>query len=211
MHLGALDLYGMQRTLRQRNARQSLVAILAALGAGCSTSPAPTPVPRPVPASTARPTAPPPAAAAAPAVNVEAVADELFDRTNTARRNAGLAGLLRSVNLMAAAQLQAEQMVKAGRMAHELAGQDYPTLKSRFAAVQYAARAAGENIAEGQRTAPDVVAAWMDSLKHRTNILSRDYTELGTGVAAARNGRLYFVAVFARPGTPTPARAARPD
>jgi uncharacterized protein YkwD len=154
---------------------------------------------------------PPPAAAPAPAVNLEAVADDLFDRTNLARRNAGLTGLSRSVNLMAAAQLQADQMVKAGRMAHELAGQDYPTLKSRFAAVQYSARAAGENIAEGQRTAPDVVAAWMDSSKHRTNILSKDYTELGTGVAAARNGRLYFVAVFARPGTPTPARAARPD
>jgi uncharacterized protein YkwD len=51
----------------------------------------------------------------------------------------------------------------------------------------------------------------MDSSRHRANILSRDYTELGTGVAAARNGRLYFVAVFARPGTPPAARAARPD
>jgi uncharacterized protein YkwD len=203
----------MQRRIRHRNSRQWLLVVLATLGAGCSTSPAPAPPPAPVPVpvGTSRPVTPPPAAAAAPAVNLEALADDLFDRTNTARRNAGLTGLLRSVNLMAAAQLQAEQMVKAGRMAHELAGQDYPTLKSRFAAVQYAARAAGENIAEGQRTAPDVVTAWMDSTKHRANILSKDYTELGTGVAAARNGRLYFVAVFARPGTPTPARAARPD
>jgi uncharacterized protein YkwD len=144
-------------------------------------------------------------------VNLEALADDLFDRTNMARRNTGMTGLLRSVNLMAAAQLQADQMVKAGRMGHELAGQDYPTLKSRFAAVQYQARAAGENLAEGQRTPVDVVAAWMDSSKHRANILSKDYTELGTGVAAARNGRLYFVAVFGRPGTPAAARAARPD
>jgi uncharacterized protein YkwD len=200
----------MQHRIRHRNSRQWLLVVLAALAAGCSTSPAPAPPPAPVPVGTSRPVTPPPVAAA-PAVNLEALADDLFDRTNTARRNAGLTGLLRSVNLMAAAQLQADQMVKAGRMAHELAGQDYPTLKSRFAAVQYAARAAGENIAEGQRTAPDVVTAWMDSLKHRANILSKDYTELGTGVAAARNGRLYFVAVFARPGTPTPARAARPD
>jgi uncharacterized protein YkwD len=146
-----------------------------------------------------------------PAVNLEALSDDLFDRTNTARRNAGLTGLARSVNLMSAAQIQADQMVKAGRMEHELSGQDYPTLRSRFAAVQYAARAAGENIAEGQRTPAAVVTAWMDSSKHRANILSKDYTELGTGVAMARNGRLYFVAVFARPGTPAPARAARPD
>lgn len=202
----------MRQRIRQWTSRRSLLLLGAALGAACSTRPAPAPPPAPVPVGTSRPVTPPPTAAVpAPAVNVEAVADDLFDRTNLARRNAGLTGLARSVNLMAAAQLQAEQMVKAGRMAHELPDQDYPTLKSRFGAVQYAARAAGENIAEGQRTALDVVTAWMDSSKHRTNILSKDYTELGTGVAAARNGRLYFVAVFARPGTPTPARAARPE
>jgi uncharacterized protein YkwD len=201
----------MQHSIWQANSRWSLVVALLALAAGCSTRPAPAPPPAPVPVGTSRPVTPPPAAVAAPAVNLEALSDDLFDRTNTARRNAGLTGLLRSVNLMAAAQLQADQMVKAGRMDHELSGQDYPTLRSRFGAVQYAARAAGENIAEGQRTPAAVVAAWMDSSKHRANILSKDYTELGTGVAAARNGRLYFVAVFARPGTPTPARAARPE
>jgi uncharacterized protein YkwD len=201
----------MRRTLWQRISKRSFLIILAALGAGCSTSPAPVPPPpAPVPDNPSRPVVRP-ATPAVPAVNLEALADDLFDRTNMARRNTGMAGLLRSVNLMAAAQLQADQMVKAGRMAHELAGQDYPTLKARFAAVQYQARVAGENIAEGQRTPLDVVAAWMDSSKHRANILSKDYTELGTGVAAARNGRLYFVAVFARPGTPVPARAARPD
>jgi uncharacterized protein YkwD len=201
----------MQRRISQRNPGWSLLVALLALGAGCSTTPAPAPPPAPVPVGTSRPVTPPPAAVVVPAANVEALADDLFDRTNMARRNAGLTGLLRSVNLMSAAQIQADQMVKAGRMEHELPGQDYPTLRSRFAAVQYAARAAGENIGEGQRTPAAVVAAWMDSSKHRANILSKEYTELGTGVAAARNGRLYFVAVFARPGTPTPARAARPE
>ena len=201
----------MHRRIRQWNPRWSLLVLLSALDVACSTSPAPAPPPAPVPVGTSRPATPPPVATpAAPAVNLEALADDLFERTNMARRNGGLTALARSVNLMSAAQLQADQLVKAGRMEHELSGQPYPTLKSRFAAVQYAARAAGENIAEGQRSAPQVVAAWMDSVKHRGNILSKDYTELGTGVAAARNGRLYFVAVFARPGTPAPARAARP-
>lgn len=200
----------MYRRTRQRTLRPSLLVVLAALGAACSSSPAPAPPPAPVPVGTSRPVTPPPTVTPAPAVNLEALADDLFDRTNMARRNSGLAGLSRSVNLMAAAQLQADQMVKAGRMDHDLAGQPYPTLRSRFMAVQYSARAAGENIAEGQRTPTEVVAAWMDTTKHRTNIVSKDFTELGTGVAAARNGRLYFVAVFARPGTPPPARAARP-
>jgi uncharacterized protein YkwD len=201
----------MQRRLWRRDPRRSLLFVLAAFSVGCSSSPAPKPAPAPAPApsTSSRPAAAPPKAT--PAVDLNLVADDLFDRTNAARRAAGMTGLARSVNLMAAAQLQADQMVKAGHMDHELPDQPYPTLKARFAAVQYAARAAGENIAEGQRTSADVMTAWMDSSRHRANILSRDYTELGTGVAAARNGRLYYVAVFARPGTPPPARAARPD
>jgi uncharacterized protein YkwD len=123
----------------------------------------------------------------------------MIERTNAARRAAGIPALTKSVNLMSAAQMHAEQMVKAGRMEHELPGQPYPTLKSRLAAVQYDVRAAGENIAEGQRSAADAVSTWMGLPVHRANILSRDYTELGTGVAAARNGRLYFVQVFGRP------------
>lgn len=148
-------------------------------------------------------------ATAAP--NVAAVAADLLDRTNAARRTTGLPALTKSVNLMSAAQLHADQMVKAGRMEHELPGQPYPTLKSRLVAVQYDVRAAGENIAEGQRSASEAVGTWMDSPVHRANILSRDYTELGTGVAAARNGRLYFVQVFGRPArTSSTTRATRP-
>ena len=141
------------------------------------------------------------------------MADEMIVRTNAARRAAGLTGLAKSVNLMSAAQIHADQMVKAGRMEHDLPGQPYPTLKARLAAVQYDVRAAGENIAEGQRSAADVMAAWLDSLHHRTNVLSRDYTEVGAGIAIARNGRLYFVQVFGRPartsaGSRAPARTS---
>ena len=168
-----------------------------AIAAGCASPPAPAPAP----SSAGRPATPAatPATPRPTAVNVAAIAEEMIVRTNAARRAAGLTGLAKSVNLMSAAQIHADQMVKAGRMEHELSGQPYPTLKTRLAAVQYNVRAAAENIAEGQRSAGDVVAMWMDSLNHRTNILSRDYTEVGTGVAVARNGRLYFVEVFGRP------------
>ena len=184
----------------------SSILLLVGIAAGCATAPAPaTTGGRP-----SRPTAATPAPTAPP-INTVAVATDLVDRTNGARRAAGLPALTKSVNLMSAAQLHAEQMVKAGRMEHELPGQPYPTLKSRLAAVQYDVRAAGENIAEGQRSAAEAVGTWMDSPGHRANILSRDYTELGTGVAAARNGRLYFVQVFGRPArTSSTTRATRP-
>jgi uncharacterized protein YkwD len=182
-------------------------AAIAAVAIGCASGPAPAPAT--TPSGPARPAASAPPVAA-PALDAAAVADEMVIRTNAARRAAGLPGLAKSVNLMQAAQLHADQMVKAGRMEHELPGQPYPTLKARLAAVQYDVRAAGENIAEGQRTAAEAVATWMDSPAHRANILSKDYTEMGSGVAAARNGRLYFVQVFGRPArTSSTSRAAR--
>jgi uncharacterized protein YkwD len=186
----------MQRT-HVRRVRSLTVFASLAIAAGCASAPAPA-----LPPSTAgRPGFPAttPSTVRPASVNAVAVAEEMIVRTNAARRAAGLTGLAKSVNLMSAAQIQAEQMVKAGRMEHELPGQPYPTLKARLAAVQYNVRAAGENIAEGQRSAAEALATWMDSLEHRANILSRDYTEIGTAVAVARNGRLYFVQVFGRP------------
>lgn len=127
------------------------------------------------------------------------IAEEMFSRTNAARRAAGLIDLTRSDRLMQAAGLQARQMASAGRMSHELPDAAYPTLASRLAHVAYAVREAGENIAEGYRQGDDVVAGWLTSSGHRANILGAGYTELGTGVARARDGRRYFVQVFARP------------
>jgi uncharacterized protein YkwD len=128
-------------------------------------------------------------------------ADDVLMRTIAVRRAAGKSGLTRSVNLMSAAQLQADQMAKTGTMSHALPGTAYPTLKSRLAAVSYEMRAAGENIAEGQRDAAEVMSSWMRSPGHRDNILSGEFTEIGTGVALGRNGRLYWAQVFGRPRT----------
>jgi uncharacterized protein YkwD len=196
----------MHHKLSQRARGRSIPFVLAIV-TGCAS--APTPAPVPAAGAPARPTTAAPASPR-PALDPAAVTNEMVDRTNAARRAAGLPGLGRSVNLMQAAQLQADQMVKAGRMDHELAGQPYPTLKARLAAVQYNVRAAGENIAEGQHTAAEVVSTWMDSSHHRANMLSKDYTELGAGVAAARNGRLYFVQVFGRPARTSASTQQRP-
>lgn len=198
----------MHRQISQQAARVATL-MLVLLGTGCATTSAPAPA-----TTTAnRPSRP---ASAAPALvatpfNATRVADEMLDRTNAARRIAGAPALARSANLTSAAQLQADQMVRAGMMAHELPGAPYPNLKARLAAVQYDVRAAGENIAEGQHNAAEAIAAWMDSAGHRANMLSRDYAEVGTGVAMARNGRLYFVQVFGRPArSASTAGAARP-
>jgi len=46
-------------------------------------------------------------------------------------------------------------------------------------------RAAGENIAAGQRSASQVVSAWMGSEGHRANILNADYAHMGAGYSSA--------------------------
>ena len=57
-------------------------------------------------------------------------------------------------------------------------------------------RAAGENIAWGQRTPAQVMQSWMNSDGHRENILSDSFGRLGVGYVV-QNGRAYWVQMFA--------------
>ena len=59
-------------------------------------------------------------------------------------------------------------------------------------------RNAGENIAKGQKTAADVVRAWMNSEGHRKNIMSPTFTEIGVGYSAG-NSTTYWAQLFIRP------------
>ena len=57
---------------------------------------------------------------------------------------------------------------------------------------------AGENIAAGQRTAEDVVTAWLNSPGHCRNIMNPSFDELGVGYAydAASTYQRYWVQNF---------------
>lgn len=181
---------------------RTTVPLLAAalLAAGCSrqAQQAPPEAARPAPRTT-RPAAAPAPAATPSAANAVAFADEVITRTNNERRTARLVPLTRSVNLMRAAQIQAAQMARTGVLDHEVPGTEYPTLATRLNAVQYLMRAAGENIGEGYRAPAAAVAGWMASSGHRANILSKNYTEIGTAVAVGARGAVYWVQVFGRP------------
>ncbi|MEO7770580.1 MAG: CAP domain-containing protein [Gemmatimonadaceae bacterium] len=128
-----------------------------------------------------------------------AAADEIVVRTNAERARLGLPALARNAALMSAAQLQANQMAALNSMAHECPGAAYPTMDARLDAVGYRRGAAGENVAEGYPSALAVVTGWMKSPGHRENIVDTRFSEMGAGVAPGRNGRLYYVQVFAHP------------
>lgn len=195
-----LQMFTMRITRLRGVALTYACATLAIAGLACTSAPAATTASAPArtpAASTASTASTTPSVATRD--RIAAIRDEVLNRTNGERRAAGLPSLTRSVNLMSAAQLQAEQMAAASEMSHDLPGAAYPTLRDRVASVSYAWRAIAENVAEGQGGAAAVVASWMSSSGHRANILGASYTEIGAGLAYSRSGRPFWAQVFGRP------------
>jgi uncharacterized protein YkwD len=128
-----------------------------------------------------------------------AIASTIVQLTNAERANAGRPALKTNSRLMEAAQLQADQMVRLGRLEHVLSGGQYPRPEDRLAAAGYEWSAYAENIAMGQTTAAAAMDSWMHSSGHRANILSTNVTEIGIGFARDSAGRPYYVQVFGRP------------
>ena len=57
-------------------------------------------------------------------------------------------------------------------------------------------RAAGENIAMGQRTPEEVMDGWMNSSGHRANILNGTFTSIGVGYYVDGAGAAHWVQIF---------------
>ena len=132
---------------------------------------------------------------------IEPVAADVVRLTNAERARQRLAPLASSVRLMRAAQIHAEQMVRAGRLDHELPRAKYPRTEDRLKAVKYAWRVWAENVAYGPNNPDDVMRIWMKSQGHRANIMNARVTEIGVGHARDKTGRIYWVQLFARPAS----------
>jgi uncharacterized protein YkwD len=187
------------RSARARNWR--VLATLAPLALACSRqAPPPPPAPEPVAETPPPPSAPAPKPAP-PVRSLATIVDTVFLLTNRERVRASLTPLRRNAELARIAQLQAEQMAAAGKLAHEVPGSRYPTLASRMKLIGYQYRAVGENVAEGYTSGAALMAGWMTSAPHRANILSARFTETGVGMARSKSGRTYTAQVFGRPKT----------
>jgi uncharacterized protein YkwD len=123
----------------------------------------------------------------------------VVDLTNQERAQYGLPALGVNGALVAAAQLQSNNMAQWNVMAHVLPGAAEPTLQSRAAAVGYNYAWLGENIAFNYPDAASVVAAWMNSPEHRANILNPNYTDIGVGFAWNSLGQAYVTQDFGSP------------
>lgn len=119
---------------------------------------------------------------------------EVIRLINQERAKQGLPALTENWELSRVARYKSQDMIDKGYFAHQS-----PTYGSPFDMMEAFGlkfSAAAENIAYGQRTAAEVVKAWMNSPGHRANILSRSYRYTGVGAAKKANGTLYWTQMF---------------
>lgn len=119
-------------------------------------------------------------------------ASEVVRLTNSARTQNGYAALTEDSALSKAAAVRAREI--ASSFSHTRpSGSSFSSVLSENG-VSY--RRAGENIASGQKSASEVVNAWMNSSGHRANILNSSYSRIGTASVNV-GGTLYWVQIFA--------------
>lgn len=69
----------------------------------------------------------------------------------------------------------------------------------RAAKAGYGFFSIGENLAGGHDTPSEAVQGWMESMGHRNNLLSPEWTETGIGVRQGGSLRIYWVQLFGKP------------
>jgi hypothetical protein len=134
---------------------------------------------------------------------VAADSDDIATLVNQERWAQGLPGLLRNADLDAVAAAWAQQLGASGTLAHN------PNTPNQIPAGW---RSWGENVGQGYGSGAAMHQGWMDSERHRENVLG-DFTDLGVAFIAA-GGTWWGVEVFAHyPGHVGPAAppAAPPE
>lgn len=118
---------------------------------------------------------------------------EVIEATNNARATA----LVENSSLSLAAQMRADYMAASSVFSHDAFG-----LKNIYRLylelVGYKARYSGENLARGFTDTASMHTALMASPTHKANIISRNYMEVGIGIATSSTG-VYVVQMFGSP------------
>lgn len=115
--------------------------------------------------------------------NVSALS--LLDATNQDRATDKLTMLQLNMQLQAAAQAKANDMVRRNYWSHVTPTGQQPW--DFITAVHYQYQTAGENLAYGFTSSSGVLNAWMNSPEHRANLLNTTYRQVGFGIAESPN------------------------
>lgn len=118
----------------------------------------------------------------------------MVDLINAERLRLGLTRLTWNDKVHAAARAHSDEMAANRTMRH--AGRDGSDAGDRLTREGFAWKSWAENIAAGQLTAEAVLAAWMSSATHRTNLLG-SFNLIGVGATATPDGVPYWTIVLA--------------
>ncbi|HEV7667893.1 MAG TPA: CAP domain-containing protein [Thermoanaerobaculia bacterium] len=125
---------------------------------------------------------------------------EMLAGVNRLRAKAGLAPLAEDPRLDAAAQEHAEDMLARDYYAHESPeGKD---VGDRLRAEGYTWHLAAENIAAGHVSVESALEAWMQGSGHRANLLRKNVTDFGFGLAVGpfdNRYKVFWVQTFGAP------------
>lgn len=119
---------------------------------------------------------------------------EVLEIVNKERKSNGLKPLTLNKELSSVATIKSQDMIDKGYFDHTSPTYGSPFDMMKSFGISY--KAAGENIAKGQKTPSEVMNSWMNSSGHRANILSSNFTELGVGIAKDSKGTIYWTQMF---------------
>ncbi|MBU3159385.1 serine protease [Clostridium frigoris] len=119
---------------------------------------------------------------------------EVVTLVNQERAKVGLAALKDNSQLSNVARTKSGDMVTNNYFDHTSPTYGSPFDMMKQFGITYTA--AGENIAMGQQTAALVMTGWMNSPGHKANILSKDFTDIGVGIAKDKSGSIYWTQEF---------------
>lgn len=125
-------------------------------------------------------------------IQSSSAASEVVRLTNSARSKNGYAALVEDGALSEAAAVRAREIARSFSHTRP-SGASFSSALSE-SGVSYLR--AGENIASGQKSASEVVNAWMNSPGHRANILNSSYSRIGSA-SVNIDGTFYWVQLFA--------------
>lgn len=120
------------------------------------------------------------------------VTAEVVRLVNEERTKAGVAPLTAEPKAGAAAAVRAKELETSFSHTRPNGSGFESALKEQGASYT----SAGENIAWGQKSAQEVVTAWMNSAGHRANILSPNFTQIGVGHYQSASGTQYWTQLF---------------
>lgn len=128
--------------------------------------------------------------------DIRTLETEVIRLVNVERAKVGRSALIENNKISNVARIKSQDFIKNNYFSHNSPtyGSPFDMLKSF--GITYTA--AGENIANGQRTAAEVMNSWMNSSGHRANILNSAYNQIGVGVARDKNGNLFWTQMLVR-------------